>query len=83
MTAQPRTLYVGGLSPDTDADILRDLFARYGEVREARVVMRPNGEHCRGFGYVTFLVDSAALRAKADLDGQVIRGSRLRVDLAR
>ncbi len=78
-----RTLYVGGLHPDTTAEGLEALFARHGTVCEARVVMRPSTGHCRGFGYVTFASPSDARRAKAALDGHELDGSRLRVDLAR
>jgi RNA recognition motif-containing protein len=78
-----RTLYVGGLGPETTADRLRDLFEEYGGISDARVVLRPRTGKCRGFGYVTFLMDRDALAAMQKLDGQVVRGNRLRVDLAR
>ena len=78
-----RTLYVGGLNPETTADRLRDLFEQFGGISEARVVLRPRTGKCRGFGYVTFLLDRDALHAMNELDGRVVRGDRLRVDLAR
>jgi cold-inducible RNA-binding protein len=76
-------LYVGGLKPETDAAWLRELFAPYGAVREARVARRDSTGECRGFGFVTFSADAPALTAKAELDGSVRGGRRLRVDLAR
>lgn len=78
-----RTLYVGGLPQSTDADMLRGLFAVYGGVEDARVVRREETGDSRGFGYVTFLSDLAAFKAKQALDGSMIEGSTLRVDLAR
>ena len=78
-----RTLYVGGLTPDTTAEKLRELFARFGAICHARVVMRPATGSCRGFGYVTFDDDRSAVSAMEKLDGHVVRGTKLRVDLAR
>ncbi len=78
-----RTLYVGGLHPETTASGLEALFAAHGQVCEARVVMRPSTGRCRGFGYVTFESPSDARRARAALDGKELDGARLRVDLAR
>jgi nucleolar protein 4 len=78
-----RTLYVGGLNGDTTSDRVRDLFEQYGGISEARVVLRPRTGQCRGFGYVTFSVDRDALAAMHHLDGSVVKGNRLRVDLAR
>ena len=47
-----RTLYVGGLNSEATADRLRDLFGQFGGITDARVVMRPSSDKCRGFGYV-------------------------------
>jgi RNA recognition motif-containing protein len=76
-----RTLYVGGLPPETDTRALRGLFAQYGELSDARVVMRSGV--CRGFGYVTFSSDSSAAAARAALDGASLGGGQLRVAEAR
>ncbi len=78
-----RTLYVGGLKADATADRLRELFSQFGGICDARVVLRPKTEHCRGFGYVTFTIDRDALTAMTELDSTVVRGNRLRVELAR
>lgn len=78
-----RTLYVGGLPPETDSDALRALFATYGELRAARVVMRSSTGRCRGFGYVTYATDAGAARARAALDGTLVGDGRLRVAEAR
>jgi cold-inducible RNA-binding protein len=81
LEVQIRTLYVGGLPPETDTDALRGLFADFGDLRDARVIMRSGV--CRGFGYVTFATEQAAARARAALDGSAIDGGRLRVAEAR
>ena len=55
------------------------MFAEYGELAAARVVMRSTTGRCRGFGYVTFMTAGAAALAKAALDGRLMDGARLRV----
>ena len=77
--AQTRTLYVGGLPPETDSDALKIMFAEFGELTAARVVMRSTTGRCRGFGYVTFVTEHAATIARAALDGRLVDGGRLRV----
>lgn len=72
-------MYVGGLPPETDTDALKTIFAEYGEVADARVVMRSTTGRCRGFGYVTFMTARAASIAKAAVDGRLMDGARLRV----
>jgi RNA recognition motif-containing protein len=74
-----RTLYVGGLPPETDSDALASMFAEFGELSAARVVMRPSTGRCRGFGYVTFATREAAKRARLALDGTLVDGGTLRV----
>lgn len=72
-------MYVGGLPPETDTDALKTMFAEFGEVADARVVMRSATGRCRGFGYVTFVTARAAAIAKAAVDGRLMDGARLRV----
>jgi heterogeneous nuclear ribonucleoprotein A1/A3 len=74
-----RTLYVGGLPPETDSEALRRMFARFGELAAARVVMRSSTGRCRGFGYVTFRTGEAAKQARAALDGTLLGSGILRV----
>lgn len=77
-----RTLYVGGLSRDADLELLKTLFSRYGELCDARIVMRPNSGQCRGFGYVTFVDRDCAVQARAALNGHELPGGAIRVELA-
>jgi RNA recognition motif-containing protein len=73
------TLYVGGLPPETDSEALRRMFAEFGDLAAARVVMRPSDGRCRGFGYVTFRTREAAKQARSALDGTLLDGGTLRV----
>ncbi|GEM_PF-1948465 len=77
-----RTLYVGGLSQNADAELLDSLFGKFGELTCTRIMRRAENGHCRGFGYVTFSSDDGAARARVALDGHTLDGLKIRVDLA-
>jgi RNA-binding protein Musashi len=47
-------IFVGGLAPEIDRDELRRVFERYGEVMDAVVMVDPDTQRSRGFGFVTF-----------------------------
>ncbi|CAN6286683.1 unnamed protein product [Urochloa humidicola] len=60
---EPRKLFIGGIPHwGFTAEDLRSHFARYGHVVEALVMLLPSGM-CRGFGFVEFEDEEAALRA--------------------
>ena len=77
-----RTLYVGGLAAEATEAHLRSAFSGFGTLDEARVVLKASTGECRGFGYVTFRAEDAALRAMESLNGRAFDGNRWRVDLA-
>lgn len=73
-----RTLYIGGLPPETDHSALRRLLARFSGMVRARVITLPSGV-CKGFGYVTFQTEEDAEVALCALDGSPYGGHHLRV----
>jgi len=76
-------IYVGNLPYETaDAD-LRDLFAAYGDVASARVIIDRAADRSRGFGFVEMPDASAASAAIQALDGSEYGGRALRVNEAR
>ena len=72
-----RTLYVGGFG-EVAIEVLRELFARHGEVQDLRLVER--GE--ASFAYVTFVTEANAIAARRRLDGMQLGGRALRVERA-
>ncbi|KAK7340633.1 hypothetical protein VNO77_21342 [Canavalia gladiata] len=75
-------LFVGGISYSTDDMSLREAFARYGEVIDARVIMDRETGRSRGFGFITFATSEDASSAVQGLDGQDLHGRRIRVNFA-
>lgn len=53
-------LFVGSLPWSTDSDSLKALFAQYGEITEAVVIMDRNSGRSKGFGFVTLAKEEDA-----------------------
>ncbi|XP_050257530.1 glycine-rich RNA-binding protein 3, mitochondrial-like [Quercus robur] len=75
-------LFIGGLSYGTDEQSLKEAFAKYGEVVEARIIMDRETGRSRGFGFVTYVSSEEASSAIQALDGQDLHGRRVRVNYA-
>jgi cold-inducible RNA-binding protein len=75
-------LFVGGLSFDTTDLSLRDGFARFGDVTEAKVITDRDTGRSRGFGFVTFSDPAAAKAAIAEMDGREFEGRTIKVNVA-
>ena len=77
-----RKLFVGGLSFNTTDDGLREGFARFGEISEAKVIMDRDTGRSRGFGFVTFNDEQAARTAMSEMDGTDFEGRTIKVNEA-
>ncbi len=77
-----KKLFVGGLAWATTDDGLRDAFAEFGEVIDAKVVLDRETGRSRGFGFVTFAHDDEALRACEEMNEATLDGRSIRVDPA-
>lgn len=77
-----KKLFVGGLAWATDTDSLRGAFERFGTVSEAVVVLDRETGRSRGFGFVTFDEDAAAIQASREMNGSELDGRRLTVNEA-
>ena len=77
-----KKLFVGGLSWDTTDDGLRQAFASYGEITEAKVITDRDTGRSRGFGFVTFTQDDDAKTAITKMDGTSLDGKTIKVNEA-
>ena len=75
-------LFVGGLSWDTTDDGLRQAFASYGEITEAKVITDRDTGRSRGFGFVTFARSEDAKTAISKVDGTSLDGKTIKVNEA-
>uniref|UniRef100_A0A804N665 RRM domain-containing protein n=1 Tax=Zea mays TaxID=4577 RepID=A0A804N665_MAIZE len=75
-------LFVGGISYQTDDHSLRDEFAKYGQVIEARIIIDRESGRSRGFGFVTYTSSEEASAAITALDGKTLDGRSIRVNHA-
>jgi len=70
-------LYISNLSYNISDEDLRQLFADYGEITSAKVIMERETGRSRGFGFVELSDDELAKKAieelnQASYDGKVI-----------
>jgi len=77
-----KKLFVGGLSWDTNDDGLRQAFASYGEITEAKVITDRDTGRSRGFGFVTFARDEDAKTAISKMDGTSLDDKTIKVNEA-
>ncbi|ONI34348.1 hypothetical protein PRUPE_1G476800 [Prunus persica] len=70
---------IGGISYQTDEQSLKEAFAKYGEVINARIISDRETGRSRGFGFITSEEASSAIQA---LDGHELHGRRVRVNYA-
>ncbi|XP_074574266.1 uncharacterized protein LOC141830740 [Curcuma longa] len=75
-------LFIGGLSYGTDDVSLKEAFANYGEVVDARVIIDRDSGRSRGFGFVTFTSSEEASAAISGMDGKDLHGRIVRVNYA-
>jgi len=74
MATEAGKIFVGGLSWETSKAALQSYFSQYGEVTDCIVMMNPQTEKSRGFGFVTFrdpsVVDVVLSGGKHQIDGR-------------
>lgn len=75
-------LYVGNLSYDTTAEMLRSLFSELGQVSDVHMVMDRDSGRPRGFAFVTMASRADVDKTIREIDGRIIDGRPLRVNVA-
>jgi len=76
-------IYVGNLPYSTDDDGLKEMFAAFGDVSSAQVIMDRETGRSRGFGFVEMPSESEAEAAIEALNGKEMDGRALNVNQAR
>ncbi|MBI1782791.1 MAG: RNA-binding protein [Sphingobacteriales bacterium] len=76
-------LYVSNLGFSVTDKGLADLFAPYGNVSSAKVIMDKFTQQSRGFGFVEMSDDNAATKAINELNGKMVDGRAIKVSEAR
>lgn len=76
-------IYVGNLSFDTSNSQLQGLFAEFGEVIDAQVIMDRDTGRSRGFGFVEMKSSDEANNAISSLNGKEVDGRQLKVNVAK
>ena len=76
-------IYVGNLSFDSSEADLKGLFATYGEVESAKVIVDQFTNRSRGFGFIEMQNREEGLKAIQELDSKDLGGRSLKVNEAR
>ncbi|MFI5308832.1 MAG: RNA recognition motif domain-containing protein, partial [Polyangiales bacterium] len=76
-------LFVGNLSYSTTNERLQEAFSQFGEVLSATVIMDRATGQSRGFGFVEYEAETAAKSAIDSLNGTVLDGRSITVNVAR
>jgi RNA recognition motif-containing protein len=78
-----KKLYVGNLTYGVTDSTLEQMFAAYGTVQSAQVIMDRDTGRSKGFGFVEMKSDQEAQAAIAGLNGKEVEGRALTVNEAR
>lgn len=76
-------IYVGNLSYRMGDSDLEAVFAKFGEVLSAKIIMDRDTGRSKGFGFVEMATDIAGNEAIESLNESEIEGRKLRVNEAR
>ncbi len=76
-------IYVSNLGFNVQDAELKNLFAEYGAVSSAKVIMDRESGQSRGFGFVEMPNDDDAQKAMKELDGKMADGRSIKVSEAR
>jgi RNA recognition motif-containing protein len=76
-------IYVSNLSFHTSEADLKDLFAKYGTVTSAKIIMDRETNRSRGFAFIEMPSNEEGNKAISGLNSKEIEGRSLSVSLAR
>jgi len=76
-------IFVSNLGFHVESNDLKDFFTPYGEVTSSKVIMDRDTGRSRGFGFVEMSNDAAGNEAISKLNGSMVEGRALSVNVAR
>ncbi len=76
-------LYVGNLTFSVNSEELENLFAQFGAVKSAKVIVDRETGRSKGFGFVEMETEEDAQTAISQMDGKDAFGRNIRVSEAR
>ncbi|GMS93183.1 hypothetical protein PENTCL1PPCAC_15358, partial [Pristionchus entomophagus] len=75
-----RKLFIGGLTPNTTEEMMREFYGKYGELVDVVVMRDPTTKRTRGFGFVTYaaktMVDECQAARPHVIDGKTVDPKR-------
>jgi len=78
-----KKLYVGNVPFSASDASLAEIFAPYGSVQSAKIIVDRDNGRSKGFGFVEMSTDEEASNAIQSLDGADVDGREIRVNEAR
>lgn len=78
-----KKLFVTGLSFYTSEKTLRAAFEGFGELVEVKIIMDKISKRSKGYGFVEYTTEEAASTALREMNGQIINGWMITVDIAK
>ncbi|MEO6916814.1 MAG: RNA-binding protein [Chitinophagaceae bacterium] len=76
-------IFVSNLGFHVESEDLKGFFSEFGEVSSAKVIMDRETNRSRGFGFVEMMDDAAGNEAINKLNGYVVEGRAMVVNVAR
>ncbi len=76
-------IYVGNLPFSFTNKELSELFADFGEISEATIIVDKYSGRSKGFGFVTFASQESADKAVSEMNGKDVGGRALKVSEAK
>jgi RNA-binding protein len=77
-----KRIYVGNLSFGTEEEGLKGAFQKFGEVGSVSIIVDRDTGRSKGFAFVEMPDDENAMEAIKNLNGSVLDGRKIRVDIA-
>lgn len=75
-------IYVGNLNYEVSEDDLKTLFAEYGEVESAKIIIDKYSGRSKGFGFVEMPNQEEGQKAIDELNGAEYKGRNMKVNMA-